>query len=55
MDTLKLIKAKRNTKAAAKTPVPVAQDVREHLAQAREKPQKGGRHVLRTLVPQDDG
>lgn len=43
MDTLKFIKAERNSKVAAKTPVLVTQDGGEH----------GGRHMLWTPAPQD--
>lgn len=54
MDTLKLIKAEKNAKAAAKMPVPGAQNGGDHVAW-ESLAQDGGPQVLWTPVPQDGG
>lgn len=56
VDMLKLIKAERNTKVAAKMPVPAAQNGGEHVVQAHEKPQDGdvtwhGSHSPKMVEP----
>lgn len=53
MDTLKLIIAKRNAEAAAKMPVPVVHDGREHISQASKSPQNGRRHVAQEPPAQE--